>query len=165
MKKFKVQQEPGYVLDKNRNALPEVEGIYVVYECDVESFNGTVCLNKVLYVGSAKNIRERHNGTQEFSRNHDHYKDFVREAGGAEHVCYGVIPFKNNCDNDLKWLEYSLIHALQPDVNSDGKDYYKYPAAEVEVWGVPSCWRMRHFSHPFDNGDEIDKKDLLQDLL
>lgn len=37
MIKFNLQHQPGYFLDKNKQGLNELPGIYVVYKCDYDS--------------------------------------------------------------------------------------------------------------------------------
>lgn len=155
--------EDGFCMDEHRDTLPAIAGIYVVYSCDYDSDANEVVFKDILYIGETKNIHERHNGTPDKPKLHEHYNDFVKEAGGKNHVCYRVIPY-NGSGDDREWLQYALIHVQQPPINTVGKDHYNFPAAEVKLEGDPACWKKTHFSHPLDYGDEIEDKDLMKRL-
>ena len=159
MKKFEVTIEPGYIREKYKIGLPAIAGIYVVYKCDYNPQSDTIDIKEILYIGETQNIHERHNGTKEEPTVHEHLEDFRREAKGDEHICYGVIPFKGSA-YEREWLEASLIHFQQPDINTDHKDHYGYPAAEVKIYGDTSGWRSSNFAHPFDYGDEVEDKNI-----
>lgn len=126
-------------------------GIYIVYRCDYDPRNHTVDVKEVLYIGETDDIYKRHNSATP----HEHYEDFVKLAGGEEHVCYGTILLPDVSEDDRKIIEAAMIHVQQPPINTDHKDHYSKPASDITMTGGPDCWKTKHFIHPFDKGDEV----------
>ena len=50
----------GYWVSGNEHLLPCYSGIYCVYSCIDNASDKTVSLTRLLYIGCAENIRERH---------------------------------------------------------------------------------------------------------
>ncbi len=140
-KNFKIQQEPGFYLDQDKATLPEVPGIYIVYKCDYDSFHDRVDVKEPLYIGESHNIRERHNGTPDHQSQHDHYDDFVREAGGEGHICYGIVPMEDFSDEERKMIQDAMIFTEKPSLNdSYQKDYYYNSPINLTLLGFPNSW-------------------------
>lgn len=148
--KFIIQQEPGFYLDRDRATMPKCQGIYVVYRCDYNSYYDTVDVKEVLYIGESLNIHEHHNGTPDYPRRHELYEEFVDKAGGSEHVCYGVIPMNEFSDEERKWIQVAMIFCQKPPINGEGKENYTHSAADIEIKGLPGCWRSFHISLPLN---------------
>lgn len=147
--KFKIQQEPGFYLDRDKETMPEVAGIYVVYKCDYDSYTDTVEVKEILYIGESQNIRERLNSTPDHPSNHELYDDFVNEAGGAGHICYGLIPMSDYSEGDRKWIQEAMVFQQKPPINKrQEKDHYTHPAIELTMEGFPNSWKSTHFSLP-----------------
>lgn len=161
MKEFTIHHEPGFILDKNRYSMGKYPGIYIVYKCDYDKQNDTVNVKEVLYIGETEDLFKRHNSEIP----HEHYNDFVKYAGGKEHLCYGIIPLPCHSDEDRKTIEAAMIHIQRPQINTDHKNHYTKPASDITMTGGPDCWKTKHFIHPFDYGDEIILDDTLQRYL
>jgi len=159
MRKFELNHE-GYILESNRQRLPKVARIYIVYKCFYNSLFDTVDVKDILYIGETENIYERHNDTPSSPGLHEHHSDFIKEAGGEGNVCYGWFPTEGMTADERKWVQDVLIHMQQPPINTDAKDHYNHPAVEIKIHGVPDAWKMSHFAHPFNYSDEIERKDL-----
>lgn len=161
MKIFNIQHEPGYILYRNKHDLHQCQGIYIVYKCDYNTQNDSVDIKDILYIGQTDNIFERHNNPQ---KPHEHNDDFVREAGGKEHICFGEILLPDIREDDLETIEAALIHIQKPPVNTDNKSHYTKSASDITMTGGPDCWNTKRFIHPFNNGDEIANYSLLESL-
>lgn len=164
MTKFELNHE-GYYRDCNRGNLPAVAGIYIVYRCIPNKTNNTIDIKEILYIGETENMRKRHNGTAGKPSKHEHYDDFVKEAGGEENICYGWIPLPKYSEEERKWIQDALIHMQQPPVNDASKQHYNHPAAEIRIYGAPDVWKMKHFAHPFNYSDELERKNLWESEL
>lgn len=154
--KFSIQQEPGFYLDRDKATMPKFSGIYVVYTCNYDSFSETVDVKEVLYIGETKNIYERHNGIPDQPTNHEHYDDFVKEAGGTVHICYGVIPMDGYPDEDRKWIQDAMIYSQKPPINDGNeKEHYTHPAIDLTLNGFPNCWKTFYIILPVNVRDKI----------
>ncbi len=140
-KNFKITQSSGFYLDKDKATLPEVPGIYVVYKCDYDSFHDRVDVKEPLYIGESQNIRERHNGTSDHPSQHDHYEAFVRAAGGAGHICYGIVPMEEFSAEERKMIQDAMIFTENPPINEGTvKEYYSHPSIHLALYGFPASW-------------------------
>lgn len=118
----------GYWQDKNKSGLPHVPGIYCVYKGTLRP-DGTVNLDKIVYIGEAEDINKRHN-----EKEHEHYKDFVRVCGGVEHVWYNAAEVLGG-EDERKRVENALIYKIQPEINDKGKDSFNYPQTTINSKG------------------------------
>lgn len=118
----------GYWQDKNKSGLPHIPGIYCVYKGTLQA-DDTVILDKIVYIGEAEDINERHN-----KKEHEHYKDFVRVCGGAEHVWYNAAEVQGG-EHERKRVENALIFKIQPEINDKGKDSFNYPQTTINSKG------------------------------
>ncbi len=144
---IKIQQEPGFYLDRDRATLPEVPGIYVVYKCDYDAFHDRVDVKEPLYIGESQNIRESHNGTPDHPAKHEHYDDFVKEAGGEGHICYGIVPMPEFTDADRKRIQAAMIFSEKPSLNeAEAKDNYSQADIHLLIEGFPNCWKHPRIS-------------------
>ena len=141
-KKFSIQQEAGFYLDRHKATMPSVAGIYVVYKCNYDPFMDTVDVKEVLYIGETLNIHARHNGTSAHPSKHEQYDEFISKAGGADHVCYGVIPMEEYSEDDRKWILDTMIFFQKPLLNNGvEKSSYSYPYIDLSLNGFPYCWK------------------------
>lgn len=139
---IKIQQEPGFYLDRDRATLPEIPGIYIVYKCDYDSFHDRVDVKEPLYIGESQNIRESHNGIPDHPAKHEHYEDFVRAAGGEGHICYGIVPMPEFSDPDRKRIQAAMIFSEKPSLNSaTEKDHYIHSPLQLTLHGFPTSWK------------------------
>ncbi len=146
-KRFTLQQEQGFYLDRDKTSMPKVPGIYVVYKCDYDSYSDTVDVIEPLYVGETANIFECHNGTIEKPIFHEHYDDFMKRANGSCHICYGVVPMEEYSEEDRKWIKDVMIFCEKPQINvGEEKEYYLQPSIDLSLNGFPPCWKALHIN-------------------
>jgi len=118
----------GYWRDKKKIGLPHVPGIYCVYKGNLQE-DKTVALDKIVYIGEAEDINKRHN-----EKEHEHYKDFVRVCGGADHVWYSAAEVLGG-EKERKRVENALIFRIQTEINDKGKDSFCYPETTMNSKG------------------------------
>lgn len=112
-KKFEVQFQGYYLESKD---LPAVSGVYCVYRCVYSKDKDSVMLKKVIYVGQAKNIHDRH-------LEHEKRQEWEGECRPGEQLCFSYAPV---LDPDLLWCEAALIYSIKPDCNDKGKESFDY---------------------------------------
>lgn len=108
----------GYWLDSNRNNIPAVSGIYMVYRGIYNSVNNKVKLNEILYIGQANNLQERH-------KNHDKRELFLKECNKSlnETLCYAIAEVSQK---DLDIVENALIYIQKPKLNDKNKESFNF---------------------------------------
>lgn len=135
----------GYYQDKS--GLPSDPGVYVVSKGTLNQ-NGFVSISEIVYVGEAEDINSRHNDSQ-----HEHYNDFVKVCGGADHVWYSYTKVLGG-ETERKRVENALIYELQPKINSKGKQSFDYKKTTINSSGanigIPNTFTIE------DGGWELD---------
>lgn len=150
--KFTIQQEPGFYLDRDKATMPECSGVYIVYRCDYESYNDIVNLDEVLYIGESQNIYKHFNDGQNNPTWHKHYDDLVKKAGGANHLCYGIVPMNMYQKEQREWIRDALVFYQKPILNSeDKKERYLHPEVEIIIKDFPDCWNTSHIFLPLQD--------------
>ena len=148
-KKFSIQQEPGFYLDRDKSTMPRISGIYVVYRCNYDSFMDVVDVKEVLYIGESKNINVRHNGTPDHPSEHEHYDEFAKQAGGANSLCYSVIPLEEYSEEERIWIQDAMIFSQQPPLNKGAeKTDYSHLPIDLSLNAFPDCWKTHHIQLP-----------------
>ena len=147
--KFSIQQEPGFYLDRDKATLPRIAGIYIVYKCNYDSFMDVVDVKEVLYIGESQNVKTSLNGTPDNPLQHKHYDEFVKQAGGANCLCYGIIPMEEYSSDERKWIQDAMIYSQRPPLNKEAeKIAYFHPSIELSLNGLPDCWGIHHIQLP-----------------
>lgn len=114
----------GYWLEGDENSLPVKSGVYCVYTCFCNT-NGTVRLNRLLYVGKATNLRARH-------ENHEKKTFWKSFCAVGEHVCYSVAGVS---EGSLPIVEAALIYKHQPPCNDQLRDSFPHEKTQVLTSG------------------------------
>lgn len=121
--------------------LPSCTGVYVVYAGRYNRVTKKVSRARVIYIGRADNIRERHFDGNRFC--HEHLEDFHNECKNGESVWYGYAPVDGR---SLKKVENAMIAMQQPPVNTDGKESYNHEADDFVINGVgANCFDYNEF--------------------
>lgn len=143
--------------------LPEEAGIYVVYACKQNPFRGEITSSRIIYIGKAGNIRERHYDPVHHPMNggycHDRLADFKKECNMLETLFYS---FASVSDGNLDQAENALVAMQRPNLNSDLTDHYHHAAEEFEIYGSGAlpfrCQRFR-----FTRANDISSLELMED--
>ena len=115
----------GYWAAERENFLPTYSGIYCVYSCRYNSVADTVALKKLLYIGRAENINERHKAHEKL----DEWKSCLSDG---ETLCYCCAPLRAQ---SLVICEAAMIFHHQPICNDTGKDAFWHDKTHVKTSG------------------------------
>lgn len=126
----------GYWRESNKDYIPEVSGIYLVYRCVFNPIPRTVSLRELIYIGKSNNVKRR---VSEHVTNHD----FLETVRPGEEICYSVAEVSVF---DLCLVENALIFAQKPRLNSQGKDVYVYQDSSFDVVGRCALLKYTSFS-------------------
>ena len=107
---------------RNRTKLPTYSGIYFVYAAK-ENDKDEVYDERLLYIGEADNIYERHNGTKEKPAKHNHYDDFVRLRKSDEVLKYVTAQYEGSEDKRRE-IQNALIFRNNPPINEKATKSY-----------------------------------------
>lgn len=144
--KFKIQQEQGFYLDRDKASMPNVPRIYVVYRCEYDSYTDTVNVKAPLFIGESQDIRALLNATP---KDKNHYEDLIKEAGGVDHICYGVVQMPRYSEENRKLIRDAMIFLQKPSLNAKAsKGKYTHPPIELTLEGFPKCWETTHILLP-----------------
>lgn len=115
----------GYWIDEKRSLLPETSGIYCVYSC-IPQQNNSLNVTRLLYIGKANNIRERH-------QNHKKHDFWLACAGIGQTLCYSYAPMARN---SLSVCEAALIYRHQPPCNEACTESFLHSTTRVHTSGA-----------------------------
>ena len=119
----------GYWRDAKRSGVPKDSGVYLVYRCihnkDVKP-ESTVSLKQLIYIGEAKEVRDR------IGEDHEKRGCWEGELETDEELCFSFAP-ANKADRER--AEAALIYKKKPICNDSGKDSFNYDTTTVESSG------------------------------
>jgi len=116
----------GYWVSGNEYYLPNYSGIYCVYSCRNNVSDGTVSLIRLLYIGRAENINERH-------KNHEKKMVWKSCLNAGETLCYScaALPKKS-----LVICESALIYKHHPlPCNETGDKAFWHDKTHIKTSG------------------------------
>ena len=121
------------VLDSFRYDLPVYAGIYFVFVGIPEKReNGFIIQHpRLIYIGEAKNIYERHND-EDGNPIHEHYEDFLKQLKVGEELCYAFAE-TNDGPYSRKMLESALIFYYKPIINEKSTKGYNHREMEITI--------------------------------
>lgn len=131
---------------RDPKSLPAKSGIYVVFACRYNQSTDSIFSARVIYIGMAENIRDRHFNGSNYC--HEHLKDFHDECRPGESVwyCYALID-----GSSLLKVENALIAMQQPPINTNGKESYNHTADYFKIYGDgANDFTMREFGFSKD---------------
>ena len=115
----------GYWPDEKRNFLPNASGVYCVYSC-IPMQNNTLNITRLLYIGKAANIQERHQDNEK----HGFWQTFV---GAGQKLCYSCALL---AQESLPVCEAALIYRHQPPCNEACKESFLHSTTRVRTSGA-----------------------------
>lgn len=121
------------VLGDLRYELPDYAGIYFVFVGSVtQDENGfRMCNPRLVYIGEAKDIYERHN-SEDGNPKHEHYNDFCKCLETGESIAYAFAPVKQGIFT-RKLLESALIYYFQPPINIKSKYSFSHRKTVINI--------------------------------
>jgi excinuclease UvrABC nuclease subunit len=115
----------GYWREPNKGSVPDKSGVYCVYTCTYNKEEGTVSLQKLIYIGEAENVRSR-------ISKHEQQKDWESHLKSGEVLCYSFGPVPST---DRKRCEAALIFKHKPPENTEHKDTFTFDKTTLNLSG------------------------------
>jgi excinuclease UvrABC nuclease subunit len=115
----------GYWRAGNERDLPAEGGVYCVYEAKMVLATGKLTPLKLIYIGSAENIKKQ-------IINHPSKDKWKEHVGRDHHMCYSFAPVEAA---KRKYIEAALVFAHKPPANTMFKDTFPYDRVHVLVSG------------------------------
>lgn len=129
----------GYILDKDRDKLPEYSGVYMIYRCVYNEVTKKGSLIELFYIGKATNIQ------QEICY-HKRRSEFLAHAKQGEQICYAYASV-NRVQYDV--VENGLIFMQKPSLNNNLVDSYNHHDAEFHFSG--RCGLLKNTNYQIVN--------------
>lgn len=121
-----------------KEKLPTYSGIYYVFATKFTK-EGKLTGKRLIYIGEAGNIRERHNGTKEKPTEHEHLQDFIDALQEGEELRYATSKFEGS-EQERKMIESAMIFAIKPDINCKNTVTYNDEPIRIDVEGTVSAF-------------------------
>ena len=118
-------QFDGYWREGREFALPLQSGIYCVYACIFNENHNTVSIRRLLYIGKAINVHNRH-------VDHESKPYWRKYLESGEILCYSMAPLRTS---SLEICEAAMIFKHQPPCNDMCKETFLHGATHVETKG------------------------------
>lgn len=116
----------GYWREPNVGSLPAKSGIYGVYACIHNVSEGTVSLQRLLYIGEAADVRDR-------VTNHDRWKDWKRQLKTGETICVNAALISPEADRQR--AEAAMIFKHKPPCNTEYVDSFPFDTTSITTSG------------------------------
>ncbi len=113
----------GYWRDENRDSVPNKSGVYLVYTCTYNSKTKKVNIKKLIYIGEAKEVRDR------IGPDHEKRKDWKDELTSGQQLCFSFAPADKS---DRERSEAALIFKKKPVCNKTKKDSFNYDKTTIK---------------------------------
>lgn len=116
----------GYWREPSISGLPARSGIYGVYASTYDTGQGTVSLNRLLYIGEGADLRER-------VGNHDRWQDWKRQLKTGEVICVNVALISPQADRQR--AEAAMIFKHKPPCNTEFADKFPFDTTTITTSG------------------------------
>ena len=116
----------GYWREPNVASLPAKSGIYGVYACIHNTGQGTVSLNRLLYIGEAADVQGR-------VANHDRWSDWKRPLKQGEVLCFSATLISSEADRQR--AEAAMIFKHKPPCNTEYVDNFPFDTTTITTNG------------------------------
>jgi hypothetical protein len=115
----------GFWREPNIGGIPANSGVYCVYVCIFDAISKTVALQKLVYIGSASNVKEA-------VAHHDQWPKWRSYLTGDEQICISLAPVG---EADRERVAAALIYEKKPPANDQFKDNFPFPAVSITTSG------------------------------
>ena len=116
----------GYWREPNISGLPPVSGVYGVYACTFNSSQGTVILNRLIYIGESANVKDR-------IATHEKWDQWRRQLRSGEQLCFNVAPISPAADRERS--EAAMIHHHKPVCNVEYVNVFPFDTTSITTKG------------------------------
>ena len=134
MKRIPIQFN-GYWRLRDKFAIPDISGVYCVYENKYNVFSNRIEIIKLLYIGGSANVRYS-------IKNHPDYKKWLGEIDDGHELCFSV----GYVDlEDCQRAKNALIFEHQPILNGEGFQLFPFPDTTITLT-ISSCLLRNRFA-------------------
>lgn len=127
------QEFKGYWRYKNRGGVPKTSGVYGVYKGTYNSSNDKVSLERLLYIGQAKNMNER-------LENHEKLSAWKKYLKSGEEIIFSCTELETS---DLDRFEAAMIYEHKPPVNEEYVNNFPYDSTTIYTLGMNALLKER----------------------
>ena len=117
----------GYWREVNKGGIPAKSGVYLVYVCRHNEIQGTVSLDKLIYIGEAEDVQDR-------IANHEKWPEWRKYVPQGSEICFS---FAGVTSPDRERAEAALIYHHKPPCNIEYTD--SFPFEETTVKSTGQC--------------------------
>lgn len=121
-----------------KEKLPKYAGIYYVFATKFTK-KRKLTGKRLIYIGEAGNILERHNGTKEKPAEHEHLQDFIDSLQEGVELRYATSKFEGT-EKERKMIEAAMIYAIKPEINNKNTVTYNDDPIRIEIEGTDSAF-------------------------
>lgn len=122
----------GYWLEAGKGGIPAKSGVYLVYACRYDELNDTVALDKLIYIGEARNVRDR-------IADHEKWSEWRQYVPIGSEISFS---FAGVTNPDRECAEAELIHYHKPVCNKDDKYIDSFPFEDTTVESTGKCAKL-----------------------
>jgi hypothetical protein len=120
----------GYWREENMGGVPANSGIYLVYVCRYNESEGTVTLDKLIYIGEAENARDR-------IAEHEKWSKWREHVPKGSQICFS---FAGVTSPDRERAEAALIYHHKPACCEEYID--SFPFEDTTVVSSGRCAKL-----------------------
>ena len=121
-----------------KEGLPTYPGIYYVFATKFTK-ERKLTNKRLIYIGEADNIHERHNGTKEKPKEHEHLQDFIDALQAGESLRYASSKYEGS-EKERKMIEAAMIYAIKPDINIKNTVTYNDEPIRINIESTDSAF-------------------------
>lgn len=117
-------QFDGYWREPNKASIPAASGIYCVYTSTYNTQSNTVTLNKLVYIGESKNVRDR-------IATHEKWPNWRRHLRRGEQITFNYAPIITERER----AEAAMINKHKPPENTEYVNDFPYDRTTIKTSG------------------------------
>lgn len=123
-KTFSVSFE-GYWREEDKDSVPAKSGVYCVYECTYNSKSDKVSIHKLIYIGEARDVRDR-------VKNHEKKPLWKKHVRSGNELCYNFGDVESAYRDRV---EAAFIYKHKPPENTEYVDKFPFDDTTIEASG------------------------------
>ena len=132
MKRIPIQFN-GYWRLRDKYAIPDISGVYCVYENKYDAFSNRIEIIKLIYIGGSANVRDS-------IKNHPDYNKWLEEIDDNHELCFSV----GYVDlEDCQRAKNALIFEHQPVLNGNGEEFQLFPFPDTTITLTRNSYLLR----------------------
>jgi len=129
----------GYWREPNISGMPAQSGVYGVYAATYNAAQGTVTLNRLIYIGESSDVRAR-------IRGHEKWPQWKRQLRAGEEICFNVALISG--DADRQRAEAAMIFEHKPICNEEYVNSFPFDKTNVTTTGKNALMKSYFTVYP-----------------